>query len=312
MQFQVEGCLSLGNHNWAAVSSALTGSFWCGGLSIFHSEGSGPLVGKYQWSCEDGGLTCLTKLTTDQTVLVTGGMDGTVSLHPLHPPFEKTTFSVETYTTHNAPVSALAADPKNPRFVSAGWDNKIILHTVGENAAYSVINSVLAHYKKINALAWASESSFFSGGDDGEIKLWDIRDSKLGTKPSLILNSFGPAFALSLAQSNIAVGHEDGVYIYDNRKSDGPHIAKFNFGIPVKTLEFSPKSASHIAVGADDGRTCVLELSGTNLNVVYEGKKHTDFVRGVCWDDSGARYVSGGWGVHADKALDVTVHEASF
>jgi len=72
---QVEGCVNLGGECWAAACSSLTGAHWGGGLSVFSSAGTGPFIGKYQWSSTESGITSISNLGHG---LVVGGMNGAV------------------------------------------------------------------------------------------------------------------------------------------------------------------------------------------------------------------------------------------
>jgi len=292
-----------------ASSSALTGTYWHGGLSIFSTEGTGPLTGKYQWTHESGGLCCLTKIVSgERTLIITGCMDGGLSLHPFgDQTFQKTSGEVQSWPVHLAPVSSVAA--QKDRLVSTGWDSRIHLHIL-EGTGFKNCGSVVGHYKPIHGVSWASDSTFVTVGQDGDIKLWDIRtaesNSKVAPKPSISISTQRPGYAVSAAESNVAVGQDDGVTIYDLKKS--LPSKSFKSPVPTKAVQFNPRVSKYLAFGSDNGQTGVLNIQEKQISSSYNGQAHGDFVRGVSWDLKGFEYISVGWAPHSDKSLDINVH----
>jgi len=299
---QVEGCVSLGSQCWAAVSSSLTGSFWGGGVSVFSSEGTGPLKGKYQWSYDEGGLPCITKIGGKKTLLIVGGMNGTVNVLPLDSKFEKADGPIQTFSPHSSPVSSVSAF--SDRFLSAGWDHRVCLHTARE-ASFVVTGSVVAHWKPINSVSWCpSGTAFISGGQDGDAKLWDVREATISTRPASSISTHSPVFITTVHENDLALGVEDGILIYDLKKTTEP-LAHHKFGVPVKAAQFG--RGGRLAWGADNGKTGVIAVNSNEA--IYTPKlSHNDFVRATAWNEEGTEYISCGWTLHPDRSLDINVH----
>jgi len=305
---QVGGLVHVGGKHWAASCSALTGASWHGGLSVFKCQDNDSFHPTHQWLNSNGGVTSVCSIRG--TALVSGCMSGEVSLHPYSEGFLFADKKAVTSTVHQGPVTCVSGHPTESSFLSASYDNKINYYHV-KDGDINVVNSVLAHYMPILCLTWNTDSTFLSGGRDAHIKLWDVREGGegekgIGGRPALSINAQRrESYALAVRDSTVAVGEEDGIAFYDLRGSQDALKRLTKFRAPVKALAIK---GHHLAVGADDGQTLVVDLNN-DFQTLYSST-HTDFVRCVAWNsEADGEYASGGWGQLEDGLLDVKLHK---
>lgn len=111
---QVESCVHISGSHWGAACSSLTGTSWHGGLSIFRT--GDPFVTTHQWLCEEGGVTSLDVLSTDDAkTLVTGSFSGQVHVHSLKDDLSGK--CVNTIEAHQGAVTAVSFNTKGTMYV---------------------------------------------------------------------------------------------------------------------------------------------------------------------------------------------------
>ena len=188
--------------------------------------------------------------------------------------------------------------------MSSIFYNKINYYDLSLSGEETQLASVLAHYMPILCLEWHTGETFVSGGRDGDIKLWDTRTiSASSGKPTNVISSKRQVFAISCRGETLAIGDEQGIALYDQRKGTEPFASFSDFKAPVKALSFKNNL---LCSGSDDGQTRVTDVEA--LKTVYTAK-HTDFVRAVAWNTEKNEYMSGGWGFcGSENHLDLQVH----
>eukprot|EP01126_Amoeba_proteus_P011089 TRINITY_DN1441_c0_g4_i3.p1 TRINITY_DN1441_c0_g4~~TRINITY_DN1441_c0_g4_i3.p1 ORF type:complete len:277 (+),score=40.24 TRINITY_DN1441_c0_g4_i3:60-890(+) len=269
---QVEGCAHIQEDFWAAVSSALTGPSWHGGLSVFKS-GPTSFEPQQQWFNDAGGVTCITvRRGDDNHLIVTGSTNGRIYIHPFSNGFVPG--KVSQINAHQAPISGISFSPTSSQLATTSWDNKINLYSMDGNSP-QFVTSVLAHYKRINTLAWHSENSFISGGSDKDIKLWETRENSIGeaarrlSKPKIEIHTTQSCFSLTCKEELVAVGQENCITLYDLRNPSLALNTLGGFKGPVKVVSFHPHS-NLLALGSDDGRTQVVDTKNNQVLLYVE------------------------------------------
>lgn len=117
--------------------------------------------------------------------LVTGDMHSKIFL---------TTSNNTGFTTHASPfeshtssVEDLQWSPTEPTvFASCSADRSIRIWDVRVKSHRSSLAIDAAHDQDVNVISWNHGTSYLllSGGDDGALKVWDMRSFKSGSKPS--------------------------------------------------------------------------------------------------------------------------------
>lgn len=134
---------------------------------------------------------------------------------------------------HYGCVNAIEFSSEGELLISGGDDRRVLLWSVAE-AIHDMGNPVVMntnHFSNIFCLAFDSTNSrIFSGGNDDQVIVHDIRSGQLVTK----LSHKKPVYGLSVNPHNdhvLATAGDDGrILIYDIRESDPFCLSKYKMG----------------------------------------------------------------------------------
>lgn len=85
------------------------------------------------------------------------------------------------YTSHTSSVEDLQWSPAEPTvFASCSADQSIRIWDIRAKGRKNVVGIAPAHESDVNVISWNKGTSYLllSGGDEGQIKAWDLRNVK--------------------------------------------------------------------------------------------------------------------------------------
>jgi len=243
----VEECCYLpASNRWAVVGMRITGALWSGFIATLQNNTDKGIHLHHSKEYQSTGLTCLTQANIgSKNFIMAGAMNGEVLV------FQDENFENPQVLSnvHYHPVSSVKYS--HNQLITAGWDKRIHLYSIKDNAKFEFVKRTMAHYKNINNLGWHRDGVMFAScGQDGDLKCWDSRNS---SKPTSTYSTEGPLFTLDWSPANIneiAIGTQDSIQIVDIRSLDKP--LKTNLlSQTVKSLSYHP-TGQYIAVGTNE------------------------------------------------------------
>lgn len=90
------------------------------------------------------------------------------------------------YTSHTSSVEDLQWSPAEPTvFASCSADRSIRIWDIRAKGRKNVVGIAPAHESDVNVISWNKGTSYLliSGGDEGQIKAWDLRNVKGSVNP---------------------------------------------------------------------------------------------------------------------------------
>lgn len=145
------------------------------------------------------------------------------------------------FTSHTSSVEDLQWSPSEPTvFASCSADRSIQIWDVRTKGRKSVAGIVVAHESDVNVISWNKLTSYLivSGGDEGGIKTWDLRNVKQsGSVQSSLFSSTRMNFC-----------------VIRSAAADPAPVASFSWHkAPITSIEWHPTEDSIFAAsGADD------------------------------------------------------------
>lgn len=275
-------------------SSSLTGRYWNGSLWCFHQAEDAPNIEKCVTGTEtESGIADALCLRGSRVVV---GLDsGALELYQMET--DPVVFGNVSYACeHDDIVSSLSLNCSQTHIVSGSYDKCIKVWDIETWRSISTFRPAHA------AIVWQVSFSacepqvFVSCGEDGGIRLWDLRLAK----PATVLNKtpvMSTPTAVSWQPQNFTVfaaGDDSGKIFLKDVRGAGDIIAAQGHKRAVFRLSFCPQNPLWLASCADETSVSVLEIGKCGTASLYEDDSHSDFVRGLVWSPDSA-LVSCGW-----------------
>lgn len=168
-----------------------------------------------------------------ETLLASGGDDGTVTLCPL----QETTVTLQ-HLIHTRSVTGVTISPNGKWLASSGSDDTVKLWHLATGA---LVHTLEGHTRDVNAIAFTPDGhTLLSGGSDHKIKLWDVEKGSL--RRTL---SGHDDWVLSLAV------HPSGQLFASSGKEGIIHLWDLASGKLIQMLSGHAKDVNSIAFTAD-------------------------------------------------------------
>ncbi|KAG0727120.1 Methylosome protein 50 [Chionoecetes opilio] len=285
-------------------SSNLTGRYWGGSLWYYDNPSLAPDVEKCTAGFEtSSGMADGTFLDNDKTVIVgqpvfgvpglrggavcDGGSGGEQRGIKSECRVDEHLDAVHTVRVAAGRKSALTGSADMSIRV---WDCQTCL----------VVRMLLpAHSQRVTDLSPhpTNDQIFLSCALDGNVLLWDLRCPKpascvyrdYSVKPECV------AWLEGAGEGHYLVGLQNGDVAQRCTTDLNYSLASIHaLPRPLYRIAVNPKRLSQFAVCGNDSRVVVVDSAEGSLKLRYEDNSHTDFVRGLAWQDA-ETLISCGW-----------------
>lgn len=196
-----------------------------------------------------------------------------------------------------------------------GWGGLVVLAVV---IGFSILSAISRNNNDtpsdqpvvsvpVYTLSWSRDGSeIVSGGDDGQIEIWDATS---GQQQTVFSADLGVINMLAWSPDNqyiAAAGSGGQIQIW---RSDGSHVTGYHFGSSsINALSWSPDS-KRLALASNDGTMWVVDaLTGSNSWSYQIG---SESVTTVAWSPNGKDIAAGG-GDTIVQVLDSTTKKAVY
>ena len=153
------------------------------------------------------------------------------------------------FTSHTSSVEDLQWSPSEPTvFASCSADHSIQIWDVRTKGRKSVAGIVSAHDSDVNVISWNRLTSYLliSGGDEGAIKAWDLRNVKK--------TGYVPSPDILCCVSDLLLFRPENI--------DSSPVASFTWHkAPITSIEWHPTEESIFAAGAADDQVTLWDLA---------------------------------------------------
>jgi WD40 repeat protein len=261
----------------------------------------------------------------DGGVLASAGRDSEVILWrvPRRPPLERMGEPLE---GHSSTISVLAFDPEQSHsyIVTGGADSRVIVWDIKtRNIVWERDKENGGHKGQVTAVAFGPDGVVASGGDDGDIILWDSSGNKLWHKSSEdVVNISGLAFRPGRGRQIVAAAVnvnrtqsiEGDVFFYDVHSGD-------EYDVGLKPVQ--PSGITGVAFSSDGQ---FLATSSPSKGVIVwdliarkkvRSLPHPSYVTGVAFSHRGRLLATSSqdhfarvWELSSGKLLDNLSHPA--
>ncbi|XP_038215797.1 methylosome protein 50-like [Zerene cesonia] len=263
--------------------SELTGRYWNGGALVYQSndENKSPKNSSKKHisltsSTADG---CFTE-SSNKVILCDD--TGAISIWSRNDDAWKVWNEEASVAEHDSAILAIESLDPEKTYITAGGDGHVKVWDVSENMLcirnYSLAHSMPIHGVSVKPM---SQSHFVTGSLDCFISLWDEHTDK--PVYDVIENDCGIRCLQWIEENKIVFGDESGMLaLIDVRNSDNV-IKLCKFPASIHRISFNPES-NNIAVCCDNRKVTVFNIKGDKSKVLHENTEHSNFVRGVAWD----------------------------
>jgi len=278
-------------------SSDLTGRFWKGSIWYFDDPSLAPNMEASVAGMDSDSSTADGKFFGGEKIIVTGEDSGAVVVYKVvrevdeTPHFDRKCVRYE----HDSCVLRLSVSSDRSKAVSGGMDMSIKVWDTDDLFAINTYQSAHSHH--VTCVEYTHEAGsyvFASCGLDGAALLWDPRQSKPAT---VIIDN--PSEGLSAVSwmpgdtHTLAVGSSFGnMSIVDLRNT-----ASVKKSSPYKRSihRLFPLTKRLLAACADTNEVKVVDTLSDDMTVTYSDGRHSDFVRGLAFDNTADLLYSCGW-----------------
>jgi len=180
------------------------------------------------------------------------------------------------------------------QLVTAGQDGRIVVWNKNQAIVH---NLHPAHSSGVISVSChpTNNNIFASAGQEGEIKVWDVRDSR--PCETVYSDPAHPPAAISWypgGEDRLLVATRTGTVFTIDVGSKKAHSHQEVADRELRNISWSIDRPHLAAVSGDDVTVIVLNTQGDKLSVEYTNSAHKDFVRALCWSSEGTLW-SGGW-----------------
>lgn len=278
-------------------SSSLTGRYWGGSLWYYDDPALAPDVEKCRAGYEtSSGMADGAFLDNDKTVLV--GQDcGAVEFVTVIPDGEQRGIRSQCRVDeHLDAVHSVKVTTGRKFALTASADMSIRLWDCETCLVVRML--VPAHSQMVRDVAPhpTNEQIFLSCGMDGNVLLWDLRSPKPAScvyrdymvKPECV------AWLEGGGEGQYLVGLQNGEVAQRCTTVLNFNQASFHaLNRPLYRIAVNPKRTSQFAVCGNDSRVVVVDAVEGSLRLRYDADHHTDFVRGLAWQNADTLITSG-------------------
>ncbi|XP_054275000.1 methylosome protein 50-like [Macrosteles quadrilineatus] len=277
-------------------SSNLTGRYWRGSVWYY----SKPPLPPQKEECETG-MECDNTVSDGQFLnnktIIVGDDGGAVIVYEITKREDGTLVFTQKSARyeHDSSVSSISVSTDKTGIVSAGFDMCIKVWDGDELSPAQTFRN--AHSHQVTKVAHSPEPGsrvFASTGLDGLALVWDTRQPK---PASVVIDHPGEGMTAVTWKSGdfntLAVGSSFGnVSLMDLRTNSSIQQSAPYKRTIFKLLFINPRS---MVVCADSNELKVIDTSSPNLDISYMDKRHSDFVRGLAYDNKASVLYSCGW-----------------
>lgn len=299
---QVDKCIdfvAVNQHGHLLMgSSSLTGRYWGGSLWYYDDPALAPDVEKCKAGYETtSGMADGVFLDNDKTVIV--GQDcGAIQFMSVCLDGEQRGIKSQCMVEeHLDAIHSVKVMPGRKHALTGSADMSIRLW---DCETCLVVRMFLpAHSQMVKDLAPhpTNDQVFLSCSMDGNVLLWDLRCQK---PASCVYRDY----SLKPECVSWLEGAGEGQYLVglQNGKVAQRCIKDLNFDLtsfyalqrPLYRIAVNPKRLTQFAVCGNDSRVVVVDAAEGSLRLRYEDNHHTDFVRGLAWQDADT-LITCGW-----------------
>ena len=170
--------------------------------------------------------------TSTSVRLLSGDLQGRIYLTTLGTAGFST--APQPFSSHTQAVEGLQWSPSEATvFASCSSDQSVRVWDVRVKTRKNVVGIMKAHDSDVNVITWNKGTTYLlaSGGDEGVIKIWDLRN----------LKGYDPCFPLRLGINKVTSGHHLQLHHLSPLSIGTPQQSRQSNGIPLKTRSLQPQ-----------------------------------------------------------------------